>query len=54
MITIKQNCFNLANGKDIVEPGGEDMAIAILDVANVKRSGMLLPEICLMRGFDHR
>ena len=35
---------NLADGEDIVEPCCEDMAIAVLDVADVKRPRMLLPE----------
>ena len=47
------NCVYLANGEDIVEPGGKDMPIAVLDVADVKRSGMLFPEIRLSRGFEH-
>jgi len=37
---------SLANGEDIVEPGGKDMPIAVLDVAYVKRPGMLLPRKC--------
>ena len=40
------NCVYLANGEDIVEPGGKDMPIAVLDVAYVKRPGMLLPRKC--------
>ena len=40
----QENCVYLANGEDIVEPGGKDMPIAVLDVANVKRPGMLLLE----------
>ena len=33
---INMSSFHLANHKDVIEPSGKDMALGVLDVANVE------------------
>ena len=40
---------HLANAEDVSEPGGEDVALGVLDVDDVEWAGVLLPERNQMR-----